>query len=432
MIGIVVVHYEDPASLALVLDALEGAENLGADLRVVVADDGSATPPDLGSRPYPVRVVAQEDRGFRAAAARNLGARALLADGPVESLLFLDGDTVPSPGYVARLHAALQRAAASAPGRRALAVGRRRYADLADLSAGQVHTFLATPDPARVLPDTAWLDVGYAETENLARADDRSYRFVISATLAVTPELFTAAGGFDESFVGYGGEDWEFAQRAWLAGADLVHEPAALAWHDGPDAAGRDDRALAGGADPEVLRRRATAETMRVAGRITEPGARDAGLFWEHPDVLVELDDTGWAVEDVLLTCADLVRDTDARVWLRDGELVRSELWPRLDPRVSRGPAPDTVRARARFRVRVEQPVRLTRSLADLCRQAPLHAPGLHIVHSRHLARGAPTPPQRPHPDVRTPRRPISLEAEWGWRTPDSLDLQQPDDKEHR
>ena len=72
----------------------------------MVADDGSPRSRRLPDQPYPLRLVRQEDRGFRAAAARNLGAAATTA--PV--LCFLDGDTVPEPGYLA--------AVLDAPGRR--------------------------------------------------------------------------------------------------------------------------------------------------------------------------------------------------------------------------------------------------------------------------------------------------------------------------
>jgi hypothetical protein len=55
--------------------------------------------------------------------------------------------------------------------------------------------------------------------------------------------LFKEIGGFDESFTSYGGEDWELAFRAYNAGAVLAHEPEAVAWHNGPDWAGRGDPA---------------------------------------------------------------------------------------------------------------------------------------------------------------------------------------------
>ncbi len=113
-----------------------------------------------------------------------------------------------------------------------LAVGRRRHADLSG--------------DGRELPEPAWLREAYAASRDLLDADGRSFRFVISAVMACRRELFEDLGGFDERFVGYGGEDWDLAYRAWNAGAVLVHEPAAVAWHDGPDWAGRpEDRATA-------------------------------------------------------------------------------------------------------------------------------------------------------------------------------------------
>lgn len=417
MIGIVVTHYEDPAGLDRVLTALEPATGI----TVVVADDGSGTLPIPGERPFPVQVVTQEDRGFRAAAARNLGARALLRDSAVRDLLFLDGDTVPTLGYVARMVETLQRVGTQAPHRRALVVGRRRYADLDGLTPAEVAEFVASPDPTRVLPDTAWLDEGYAATTDLAEADDRSYRFVISSVLGTTRELFTALDGFDESFVGYGGEDWDIANRAWLAGADLRHVPEAVAWHDGPDAAGREAAALADGRDPGEMRQAKRAETLRLAAVVTEPGARDPGLLWEVPDIAVEFDDSSMDAAEALLTCADLVRSSDARVWLSRGSILQNGTWPASDPRVLTGPIPEGVRARARHLVRVDRPVRLTRPLAELCGSAPVRLPGLSIDRTRDLARGDAAVQTRTCDGIRRPDSAPSLEAEWGWKSPHDL-----------
>ena len=72
VIGVVVVHYEDPVGLGRVLDALGtsgtplaagptgrvGRGGTHTPVRVVVADDGSTTPPDLSDRPG-VELVAQ-------------------------------------------------------------------------------------------------------------------------------------------------------------------------------------------------------------------------------------------------------------------------------------------------------------------------------------------------------------------------------------
>ncbi len=436
-VGVVVVHYEAPRSLDLVLTALADSP---VPLQVVVADDGSATPPDPGPRPYPVRVVTQPDLGFRAAAARNLGARALLeADPDVEALFFLDGDTIPTAGYVPALLAALQETAIEAPDRRALVVGRRRYADLAGLTPDEVLAFVAEPSrhSERVLPDTAWLDEGYAATELLRTADDRSYRFVISAVLGLTRELWEATGGFDDSFVGYGGEDWDLANRAWLAGADLRHAPNAVAWHDGPDASGRDVES-----DEHTRLSTKDLETRRVAEVVTEPGARDPGLLWANPDVVIEVDDDGWRSADTLLTCADLLRGTDARIWLSRGGILDDGTWPESDPRVQRRPVDERVRLRARHRVRVTRPLRLRTPLADLCARAPLDLPGLTIARTRDLARAqaaeAPTAPASSPPPaevldaVRASRPDGRLEAEWGWLTTDELPPLLPADRTSR
>ena len=54
--------------------------------------------------------------------------------------------------------------------------------------------------------------------------------------------LYEDIGGFDGTRDEYGSDDWEFAARAFNAGAVLVHDPAAVGWHDEPDWADRDGR----------------------------------------------------------------------------------------------------------------------------------------------------------------------------------------------
>jgi cellulose synthase/poly-beta-1,6-N-acetylglucosamine synthase-like glycosyltransferase len=246
-VGVVVVHYEQHAQLARTLAALR--EQTLPPVDVVVADDGSATLPDAG-----VRVVTQPDRGFRAAAARNRGVRHV--DGEV--LVFLDADTVPEPRFLEELTCRV----ALCPD--VLAVGRRRHRD---------------PGTGRELPEPAWLRDAYAASRDLLDADGRSFRFVISAVMACRRGLFEDVGGFDERFVGYGGEDWDLAYRAWNAGGVLVHERGAVAWHDGPDWAGRPDE-----------RERKSLEAQRLAELIPEPHTRGAGArSGPVHDVLVDL-----------------------------------------------------------------------------------------------------------------------------------------------
>lgn len=274
-VTVVVTHYEQPRELARTLHALSRQTHPADRMEVVVADDGSATAPDV---PAGVRLVRQADEGFRAAAARNLGAAA----GTGEVLVFLDADTTPEPGYVA----ALARLPHLLP--EALVVGRRRHADLAGVP---VDAPVEQAGPAHELPSPAWLAEGYARTRDLLDADDTSYRFVLSAVAACSRWLHETIGGFDETFRTYGGEDWEWAARAWRHGALLAHEPSAVAWHDGPDFAGRDSAAD---------RERALAETLAIARRVSAPGAAPRGLLVGPPDPLVtvapDLDPTGLAI----------------------------------------------------------------------------------------------------------------------------------------
>lgn len=250
-VSVVVPYFENPQGLTRIVEAL-AAQTYPGEIELVVADDGSSPElaPRLPDNPgFPVRVVAQEDRGFRAAAARNLGARH--ATGQV--LAFLDGDTVPRPDY-------LREAVAAMVGEtRALVVGTRLHADGRE-------------------PD--WLVDAWEQTDHLAAADDASWRFVISAVLTCSRSFFDRVGGFDETLVGYGGEDWEFAWRAWNAGARFVHATAAIADHPEEDWGNRHD-------DPARAASEKNVESLALARRISHPLARPASVHFSTPDVAV-------------------------------------------------------------------------------------------------------------------------------------------------
>lgn len=268
-VSVVVTHYEQPEQLARTLAAL-GRQTRPPD-EVVVADDGSAAVPRV---PPGVRVVRQEDRGFRAAAARNLGVRATTGD----LLVLLDADTVPEPGFVA---AAVRRVAVLPE---LVVVGRRRHAALA---GAPLDAPVEEVGPRRELSAPAWLDDGWARSRDLRDADETSFRFVISAVVACSRWFFDLVGGFDETFTAYGGEDWEWAHRCRLAGGVLAHEPTAVAWHDGPDA-GAEPRTWAPGEEDD----RALAETVAVADRVAAPVSGWRGLLRGPADLEVLLEPT--------------------------------------------------------------------------------------------------------------------------------------------
>jgi len=372
-VAVVVPHYELPHDLELVLTALELQDHPLELLEVVVADDGSATRPEPGPRPYRVSVVAQADEGFRAGAARNLGAAATTG----EVLCFLDADTVPEPGYVSAVVRAVEAGAE-------LVVGRRRHGDLAETTPDQLRSWLSQPGGGgwepEVFEEPAWLSEAYERTDDLRCAGDDAYRFVISAVLSTTRRLFEAVGGFEEAFSAYGGEDWELAHRCWLRGATFLHARDAVAWHDGPDFAGRTQ-------DEDEARRSRNVEGLALARFVAGPATRGGasrGLVWEHPDVVVELDLPGGGAEDaedadVVACVRSLLAGSDAGVWLVGGA-GRSVVEALDDPRVHAGEVPAAVLGRCRHRVRLDVPVLLEgATLAELAEVAPVRV-GAHLL----------------------------------------------------
>ena len=71
MVSVIVAHYRQPEQLARTLHALRRQDHPRDRMEVIVADDGS---PEVPTVPDGVRLVRQDDAGFRLAAVRNLGA----------------------------------------------------------------------------------------------------------------------------------------------------------------------------------------------------------------------------------------------------------------------------------------------------------------------------------------------------------------------
>lgn len=338
-VAVIVPYYDQARQLALVLAAL-AAQNYPADnLHVTIADDGSAVTLEIDDFPteLDITVVRQDDLGFRAAAARNLGA----ANSRGEVLCFLDADTVPEPDYVRNA----VRLAALVPD--ALIVGRRLHADLSEIAPDAVVEWMRGVDAsdARRESQPGWLTEAYERTGNLLRSGWDAYKYLISAVLTCSRALFDAVGGFDESFVEYGGEDWEFANRAFMMGAVYAHCPDAVAWHDGPDWAGRDV--------PDRTDEK-NAEALALAPLLTDPDARRFGVRYRIPDCLVHLHTAGHSAASLLRTIASILAMPDVAIHLTGPDA--ETLWRRTgmdDSRVRLDEPDDRLLRRCRLVVTV-------------------------------------------------------------------------------
>lgn len=217
LISVVVTTYNRPDALRAVLDGLAAQRDRGFE--AIVADDGSradtralveATAPAF---PVTLAHVWQEDRGFRAGAARNRAAERARGD----YLVFLDGDCVARPDFVAR-HRALAERGWMVAGNRILlseaftAAALRERLPLHAWTTDQWRRAHRRGDINRTLP-LAHLPLGPLRKLAAAR-----WQRVRTCNLGVWMDDFRRVRGFDETFEGWGFEDSDLAVRLLNAG----------------------------------------------------------------------------------------------------------------------------------------------------------------------------------------------------------------------
>lgn len=150
------------------------------------------------------------------ARARNHGAR-MAVSGGADLIVFLDVDCIPGADMLGRYAAA----AANDDHRGALLCGPVTY--LPPKPTGWTAAELinrTSPHPARPAPPADAVTTG------------TDYDLFWSLSFAVTPDTWHSIGGFHEGYVGYGGEDTDFAASAraagvgmrWVGGADAYHQ----------------------------------------------------------------------------------------------------------------------------------------------------------------------------------------------------------------
>ncbi|MCA0242577.1 MAG: glycosyltransferase family 2 protein [Proteobacteria bacterium] len=200
--AVVVSYHPDAGALAALLAALQAAP-LHA---VIVVDNASPQPPVVAGGMQLIRL----DRNLGVGAAQNVGIRAALQGGAAQVLL-LDQDSLPQPGMVAALQAALQAAAAA--GLRPAAAG-PLIVDEQGHSDGFVRFRRGRYEALLPAAGEAWIDCDL---------------LIASGTLIPAAAL-RAVGEMDEGLF-IDKVDTEWCLRAAAAGWQLLGVPAARLHH---------------------------------------------------------------------------------------------------------------------------------------------------------------------------------------------------------
>ncbi|MES3097914.1 glycosyltransferase family 2 protein [Sphingomonas faeni] len=166
---------------------------------------------DLPPTDFPVRAVFVEGDAMPLAAARNCAAEAARGD----QLIFLDVDCVPAPTLVERY-----AATAIEPG--GIRLGEVLYLPAGALDAGLDWDMLdrvGVRHPAK--PPIAFDEI----------RPTPSHGELWGLSFAISAADWARAGGMDERYVGYGGEETDFAARLERAGVPMWWVGGARAYH---------------------------------------------------------------------------------------------------------------------------------------------------------------------------------------------------------
>ena len=216
LISVIVTTYLRPDALDAVLRGLDAQAD--RDFEVIVADDGSG--PETAAlvagwqKHMPVAHVWQENKGFRAAAIRNRAVQQ--SRGAI--CIFLDGDCIPRPDFVAQ-HRRLAEPGWFVAGNRIL------------LSAELTGEILRDKLPAERWGIGQWISLRQKGRINrlspflslrlgpLRKLEAQRWRGARSCNLAIHRGDLDRVDGFDSAFTGWGLEDSDLIIRLIRSGA---------------------------------------------------------------------------------------------------------------------------------------------------------------------------------------------------------------------
>ncbi len=273
LISVIVTTYNRPPALLACLRSLQ--DQLDRNFEILIADDGSgAATRQLIERegkasPIPIRHIWHEDKGFRAGTIRNKAAAAATGS----YLLFMDGDCIAFPSFIAR-HRLLAETGYFVPGNRLLLNASSteqalsREIPLHRQSIGFFIGLWLQRKLNRLLP------LAYLPLNRWRYRNPQRWQKAMTCNLALWKADFVAVNGFDEMFEGWGYEDSDLVVRLIHSGCKRKEGrfavPVLHLWHPYNDRSQHDEnyrRLLERVSDPRI----AVAE-YGVRQYIVEPG----------------------------------------------------------------------------------------------------------------------------------------------------------------
>ncbi|WNB76499.1 MULTISPECIES: glycosyltransferase family 2 protein [Methylomonas] len=259
LISVIVTTYNRPPALLACLRSLQ--DQLDRNFEILVADDGSdqAThrliEQEIKTSPIPIRHIWHEDKGFRAGTIRNKAAAAATGS----YLLFMDGDCIAFPSFIAR-HRLLAETGYFVPGNRLLlnAGGTEQVLSSGTALHRQSIGFFMRLWLQRKL--NRLLPLIYVPLQRWRYFNPRRWQNAMTCNLALWQADFLAVNGFDELFEGWGYEDSDLVIRLIHSGCKRKEgrfaAPVLHLWHPYNDRSQHDEnyrRLLERVADPRIV-----------------------------------------------------------------------------------------------------------------------------------------------------------------------------------
>jgi glycosyltransferase involved in cell wall biosynthesis len=243
LISVIVTTYNWPSALRLCLESLFAQRD--KDFEIIIADDGSS-PANLklgraysANSPVSISYIHHDDQGFRAGTIRNKA----VAQSKGEYLLFIDGDCILRPDFIAR-HRQLAASGYFVPGNRVL------------LSQGFTQEVIVQQIPLYAKPVSYFIRLWLQKKINrisgfvylplgfLRHSQPKKWQKAMTCNLGVWKKDFIRVNGFDELFEGWGFEDSDLVIRLIHSGVMRKEGRFALSvlhlWHPSNDKSKQD------------------------------------------------------------------------------------------------------------------------------------------------------------------------------------------------